>query len=251
MDQAPFSSAIATSSLMTLEGKQGDQYYAMVTSLATKNGVKSLCAGSASGDTRHEKDALLSLIDSECARMSRLVDDMLFLASADAKTWNLNLETVDMDTLLIDLYESFQPLCHEKSISLRLELPARPLPRIAADPQRIRQLLMILLDNALTYTPSGCSICIRARAAFSGRHLTVEVANQGCRIPDRVKPYIFDRFYQADGSRSDKRHFGLGLSITKELVSLHGGEIQAADEPGGGACFSVTLPAASPSADAQ
>ena len=341
MDKAPVSSTVSVTSLMTVEGDHKDRYYAMVLSMDTKSGVKSLCAvslippvreslretllllcllavsgvaclwliswkfvgwsrkpveesqkkqaqfiASASHELRsplavlraaaaalshepqtdisahsgapthpdpqthtdsrcegQEKDALLSLIDSECARMSRLVDDMLFLASADARSWSLRLETVDMDTLLIEVYESCQPLCHEKSVSLRLELPSRPLPRIAADPQRIRQLLLILLDNARTYTPAGRSISIRARAASSGNIITLEVADQGCGIPDHIKPCIFDRFYQADRSRSDKQHFGLGLSIAKELVRLHGGTIRAADEPGGGTCFSVTLPA--------
>ncbi len=377
MDRAPVSSTVNTTLLMTVEGDQGDQYYAMVTSLATKNGVKSLCAVSlippvgeslketllllsllavsgivclwlvswkfvgwslkpveesqkkqaqfiaaASHELRsplavlraaasslshaqepqsssdppspapkpqsspdpsphmqepqsppapsprtpnprrppgpnspqpadfpceeQEKDVLLSLIDSECARMSRLVDDMLFLASADAKTWSLRLETVDMDTLLIDLYEAFQPLCREKGIPLRLELPSQPLPRITADPERIRQLLLILLDNAKTYTPPGRSVSLRARV--SGNLLTLEVADQGCGIPDHIKHYVFDRFYRADGSRSDKQHFGLGLSIARELTLLHGGKIQAADEPGGGACFSVSLPITLPPA---
>ncbi len=201
-------------------------------------------AVSALSQEPNEKDTLLPLIDSECVRMSRLVDDMLFLASADAKGWSLllSLEKVDMDTLLIDLYESFRPACRERGITLRLDLPQQSLPQIPGDPQRIRQLLLILLDNARTYTPPEGSISIRAQADASKKLVTVQVADEGCGIPDNVKPYIFDRFYQADRSRTDKQHFGLGLSIAKELVQLHGGKIQVSDEPGGGACFSVSFP---------
>lgn len=199
---------------------------------------------SALSNDPNEKDTLLPLIDSECVRMSRLVDDMLFLASADAKSWSLRLEEVDMDTLLIDLYESFRPVCQDSKISLRLDLPDQSLPRITGDAQRIRQLLLILLDNARTYTPPERSIYIQAR--ISRKELTVQVADEGWGIPDDVKPYIFDRFYQADRSRTDKQHFGLGLSIAKELAALHGGKISVSDRAGGGACFSVSFPTSPP-----
>ena len=71
----------------------------------------------------------------------------------------------------------------------------------------------------------------------------IQVKDQGCGIPRENQPYIFDRFYRADKTRSGKEHFGLGLSIAKELAILHGGTITVADNPGGGSCFSVTLPA--------
>ena len=189
-----------------------------------------------------EKDTLLPLIDSECVRMSRLVDDMLFLASADAKSWSLHMEKVDMDTLLIDLYESFLPVCREHEITLRLELPQLALPSVAGDPQRIRQLLLILLDNARTYTPQNRSIYISAQTNVSKKLLTVQVADEGQGIPDNIKPYIFDRFYQADRSRTDKQHFGLGLSIARELAQLHEGTIRVLDREGGGPCFIVRFP---------
>lgn len=189
-----------------------------------------------------ERDSLLSVIDSECSRMSRLIDDMLLLAAADAKTWTLRFQDVDMDTLLIDLFEAFQPSCREKNIRLRLELPDSSLPRIQGDPQRIRQLLLILLDNAAHYTPSGSSVHIRASVCSRNHMLAVQVIDEGCGIPDENKPYIFDRFYQADSSRSDKQHFGLGLSIARELTELHHGTIKLSDAEQGGSCFTVELP---------
>lgn len=100
-----------------------------------------------------QKETLLKTMDAECARMSRLIDDMLFLASADAKTWDVRLTQTDMDTLLIETYEAFLPACSDKQITLQLELPEEPLPSMLADPERIRQILIILLDNALSYTP--------------------------------------------------------------------------------------------------
>lgn len=194
------------------------------------------------GNGSKEKDALLPVIDSECVRMSRLIDDMLLLASADAKTWSIHMQSVDMDTLLIDLYEAFLPSCREKGVALHLKLPEASLPAVSGDPQRIRQLLLVLLDNARNYTPAGSSVSICARAACEKSVLTLQIIDEGCGIPNQCKPYVFDRFYQADSSRSDKQHFGLGLSIAKELVLLHHGTITLTDGPKGGSCFTVELP---------
>ena len=199
-------------------------------------------AAAALGTGPKEKDALLSVIDSECVRMSRLIDDMLLLASADAKTWSLQMQAVDMDTLLIDLFESFAPACRQKDITLDLDLPETSLPQISGDPQRIRQLLLALLDNAKNHTPGGRSITIRCRVNPQRQILAIQILDEGCGIPDQDKPHVFDRFYQADASRSDKHHFGLGLSIVKELVQLHRGTITLSDSGAGGACFTVELP---------
>lgn len=199
-------------------------------------------AVSAMSDSPQKKDTLLPLIDKECVRMSRLIDDMLLLASADARTWSLQMKETDMDTLLINLFEAFQPACQEKGISLHLDLPADSLPHVVCDSDRTRQVLLVLLDNAAYYTPAGRSIFIRAQVNERKRILDLQVIDEGCGIAPEDKPYIFDRFYQADSARSDKQHFGLGLSIARELVLLHQGTICLSDNPEGGSCFSVRLP---------
>ena len=242
-------------------------------------------AGSSRASEGRQSTDLLSTFDSECARMARLIDDMLLLASADARTWKLQLSDVDMDTLLIDTYDAYLPLCRQKGIDLRLALPENALPKLCADAERIRQILAILLDNAMTYTPAGRAIQICAESsvcngkAHSDLHsckdsshsvqteqpdhlslalrktrirlikrrktagcLTLHVIDEGPGIPDDMKAHIFDRFYRADSARSDKSHFGLGLSIAKELVCLHGGNISVADAEAGGSCFSVSFP---------
>ncbi len=152
------------------------------------------------------------------------------------------MQAVDMDTLLIDLFESFAPACRQKDITLNLDLPETSLPQIPGDPQRIRQLLLALLDNAKNHTPGGRSITIRSRSNPQSQILAIQILDEGCGIPDQDKPHVFDRFYQADASRSDKHHFGLGLSIVKELVQLHRGTITLSDSGAGGACFTVELP---------
>lgn len=189
-----------------------------------------------------KKDTLLPLIDRECVRMSRLIDDMLLLASMDAKTWELQWEKVDMDTLFLDLLEMYQPVCREKGIDLQLALPECPLPLIPGDAQRIRQILMVLLDNACRFTPAGKAILLHAEVHEKKRRIDLQVIDEGCGIAPKDRPYLFDRFYQADSARSDKQHFGLGLSIAKELTELHHGKISAVTDEKGRNSFIVSLP---------
>lgn len=94
-------------------------------------------------------------IDRECSRMSCLVGDMLLLASADTGQWSLRTSSLDMDTLLISIYERFEPLYQDKGVCLKLDLPEASLPRIYGDENRLEQIFAVLLDNALRYTPKN------------------------------------------------------------------------------------------------
>lgn len=196
-----------------------------------------------------KQEQFMNNIDKECSRMSYLVGDMLLLASADAGRWTVRTAPLDMDTLLISVYERYETLCQDKGVSLSLDLPQSPLPKVKGDEKRLEQVLSILLDNALRYTPKGRQIRLSAnvqenRRRFAGEKtvLCLTVSDQGCGMEDEVKKHVFERFYRADGSRSDKQHYGLGLSIAKELVQLHGGTIHVSDSESGGASFEIKLP---------
>ena len=173
-------------------------------------------------------------IERECARMARLVDDLLLLAGMDAKSWTVHMRPVDLDTLLIECYDLYTPLAKESGHSLTLDLPDDPLPPVMGDGQRLIQVLSILIDNALQHTPTGTHITIRP---YAGAHsIRIAVVDDGPGIAPEHKAYLFDRFYRTDKARSDKEHFGLGLSIAKEIAALHGG-LSMADTPGGGVTF--------------
>lgn len=179
-------------------------------------------------------------IDKECVRLSALIEDLLLLASADAKNWKVKRELIDMDMLLIETYDSFQPFCREKNKRLKLELPEDMLPKIRGDLLRMKQILAILLDNAVSYTKDNDTITLRS---FRKKNqLCIEVEDHGPGIETAKKEDIFERFYKGDKSRGDKSHFGLGLSIARELVQLHEGRISVKDTEGGGVTFSVYLP---------
>lgn len=181
-----------------------------------------------------------SAITEECVRMSRLIGDMLTLASADNSTWSLHKEQVDLETLLLTASEHFEQIAAKKAIALSVVLPDDPLPKCRCDRQRMGQVLAVLMDNAVSYTPKGGRIELSAELYHRG--IQLKVADNGVGIPDEHKAHIFDRFYRADASRSKKEHYGLGLCVAKEIVNLHHGMLTIADTPGGGATFILTLP---------
>lgn len=199
----------------------------------------------ASAATLHYQDLstqehFTTIIEKECKRMGRLVDDLLLLANADAKTWSVHFTMVELDTLLINLRECFLPVSKLHHISLKLILPEYTVPLLYADSQRLEQVLTILLDNAFSYTPEGGNVTLSL--SFEMHQFKICVIDNGCGIPDEHKSHIFDRFYRVDHTRHDKEHFGLGLSIAYEIIRLHQGSLSLHDTPGGGCTFVIQLP---------
>ena len=182
----------------------------------------------------------VKILDKECMRMSKLVRDMLLLASSDAKSWTICKNTIDIDTLLISLYETYEPICINRKICLRLEISETSYPKFCADEERLFQILTIYMENAIHHSTGNKQIEIKT--AVTAKHITFFVIDHGKGIPEDDKPYIFNRFYCADKSRTDKSNFGLGLSIADELAKMMNGKVGCKDTDGGGATFFVTLP---------
>ena len=182
----------------------------------------------------------VKILDKECMRMSKLVRDMLLLASSDAKSWTICKNTIDTDTLLISLYETYEPICISKKICLRLEISETSYPKFCADEERLFQILTIYMENAIHHSVGNKQIEIKTEV--TAKHITFFVTDHGKGIPEDDKPYIFNRFYCADKSRTDKSNFGLGLSIADELAKMMNGKVGCKDTDGGGATFFVTLP---------
>lgn len=187
-----------------------------------------------------EQPRFFDSIESEGQRMARLIEDMLLLASSDSKTWSIRPGMTELDTLLLETYEKYEPTAREKKLHLQIHLPEDALAPCFCDKERIGQTLSILIDNAFSYTPPGGTVCLSAGTA--DKYFTISVADNGPGIPDDQKEKIFDRFYRADDARSNRGHFGLGLCIAKEIVLLHKGTLTVTDAPEGGAVFTILLP---------
>lgn len=180
---------------------------------------------------------LLRNAQSETDRMVRLTDDLLLLANGDLGNLPTHLETVAPDNLCIELYDQFYLLAKQTAHELTLSLPNTAVPSIQADAGRLKQLLSILLNNAIDHTPAGTAIELILCGGGEKTPTAFLVADHGGGISNEDKAHIFDRFYRADTSRTSKRNFGLGLSVARELARLHHATLTVEDTPGGGATF--------------
>jgi signal transduction histidine kinase len=186
--------------------------------------------------------ATIDSLHEEASLLSRLVDDLQELALAEANDLKLIAQPEDI-TLLIDRAAALmRPQATTKGIALSVEL-SQNLPPVNIDAHRISQVLHNLVENAITHTGSGGTV--RITATQLDGWLKVGVADSGEGIPASDLPYIFERFYRADKSRSRTTGgHGLGLTIAKRLVEAHGGGIEVQSEVGKGSYFTFTLPLA-------
>ncbi|MDN3017293.1 ATP-binding protein [Paenibacillus sp. BSR1-1] len=182
---------------------------------------------------------ILSNMRQEVKRMTHLVSDLLTLARSDSNTIELKTETFDFRPYADKALESVSPLAAAKQISLNLESPAVLM--AVGDPERLSQLLYILLDNAIKYTPNEGKV--KLFLSEEGQELGIAVQDTGIGIEREEIKQIFERFYRSDKSRSRQMGgHGLGLSIAKWIVDTHKGTIKVSSEIGKGSTFIVRIP---------
>lgn len=200
-------------------------------------------SASAISDSPEHSGRLIDTILKECRRGSSLIKNLLLLASADSQNITIQKVRFEIDELLLNLLELYEPLCRSRGGVLLLELPEEPLPDAYADPDLCRQILTILLDNAVSYGLSGNQTKrILIQAGYVDKSLSVCVADHGPGLSDTEKGLVFDRFYRADKSRNEKEHFGLGLSIAADLARLQDISLRLTDTAGGGCTFTLEIP---------
>ena len=183
--------------------------------------------------------ALLASLHEEAVLLQRVIDDLQDLAAADAGTLRLRPEPVRADELLQQVAAAHRVAADTAGVALRTEVTGTPW--LTADPVRMRQALGNLVSNALRHTPSGGTVTLAARR--EGDEAVLTVADTGCGIAPDDLPYVFDRFWRAEKSRSRRTGgSGLGLSIVRQLLAAHDGTAEAANGPGTGAVFTLRLP---------
>ena len=185
--------------------------------------------------------SLINTIEKEGKRMANLVNDMMLLAKTDSGKLTYDMQPAELDTLLIETYEAFYPLAKESPnhVRLNISLPEENIPVCVCDGERIKQVLSILLSNAISYSKPEGHIWLAIKT--NGKNIILSVADDGIGISAEAKEHIFDRFYRVEDSRSTKEHFGLGLSIAREIVNAHHGSITVHDNDGGGSVFEIML----------
>jgi heavy metal sensor kinase len=185
----------------------------------------------------------LEIISQESRQMSSLIDQLLTLARADAGKEQWNFTEVNLGKLISNLSTDVEVLCQEKGLSFQLGQPQDLV--VKGDEARLRELFMNLLDNAIRYTPAPGTVSISLRR--EGQMAVVAITDTGIGIPAEDIPFIFERFYRVDKSRSRAEGgTGLGLAICRHIAEAHGGKIEVESQMGTGSTFSVWLPLLSP-----
>jgi signal transduction histidine kinase len=200
-----------------------------------------------------ERMAMLEDAYAEAERMASLVNQLLLLARADAassgayglrEAWldeqiRGRREPVELDRVAMDVFHHAQLQARQKD--LRLRVTGLEPATVLGDPAHIRQIALILVDNAIKYTPAGGQVDIAV--GRRGQRVAFSVADTGIGIAPEALPNIFERFYRSDQAREREEHgSGLGLAIAKWMVDSHGGAIRVSTTPGQGSTFTVLLP---------
>jgi len=188
------------------------------------------------------RDRFLETVEAETDRMIRLVNDLLVLSRADSAALNLSCKPADLGRLAQASADRLAEQAQARELTIQVEIDPET-PPAWADADRIEQVLLNLLDNAIKYSRPGGSITLRV-SATPDRHALVQVIDEGVGIPAAELPHLGQRFYRADKARSRAQGgHGLGLAIAQSLIHAHGGELWLESEEGAGTTASFTLPA--------
>ena len=202
--------------------------------------VRSALEGLRDGLIAPTPSTLASLHD-KILLTTRLVRDLHQLTLADAGRLSIQLSSCRIEEILDSIVETIGVQLEDSNIRLDRTIPTG-LPSVVADRQRVEQVFLNLLANAIRHTPEGGSISMCADEHTNG--IQVSVCDTGPGLTEADLAHVFDRFYRADEARTSDGGAGLGLSIAKALVDAQGGRIRAENGPSGGACFHVVLPTA-------
>ena len=195
------------------------------------------------GELNPEQREYLQITLKNSQQLKSMIDDLLDVTRLQAGKARIEPQLTSIPDLIADTVTTLQETAAAKGITLSSN-GAPQLSSAYADPTRVRQILIILVDNALKFTPANGVVKVQARVFEKDpRFLLLEVSDSGCGIPPDITEQIFERLYEApDPGLAGRKGLGLGLHICKELVTRQGGQIWASSEPGNGTILSFTLP---------
>jgi PAS domain S-box-containing protein len=199
--------------------------------------------GGLAGELNKEQRQYQQIVLKNIRQLQSMIDDLLAVTRLETGKLTVELESVSVSDAVTDSLNTLQVTARAKEVTLSYALPP-DLPPAHADPTRLRQILIVLLDNAIKFTSDGGTVDIQARLLPQNHHLLlVEVSDTGCGISPEITERIFERLYQvSDDTQASRKGLGLGLHICKELVSRQGGHIWVKSQPQKGSTFSFTLP---------
>lgn len=195
------------------------------------------------GDVNPEQQEYLEIVLRNVKQLESMINDLLEVTRVQAGKLTIELQRTSVSDAIFYAVETLQGAAAAKGISLTSDVD-HSLPPICADPTRVRQILIILIDNAIRFTPANGTVAVQVRVLEEDPSLLLlKVSDSGCGIDPALTERIFERLFQgSDPARVGRKGLGLGLYICKELVTRQGGHIWAKSSGGEGAVFSVTLP---------
>jgi signal transduction histidine kinase len=195
------------------------------------------------GETNLEQREYLEIVLRNVKQLQSMINDLFDVTGVQAGKLRIDLQCASVSDAIVYTVNSLEGAAAAKGITLSSDIEDR-LPSICADPTRVRQILVILVDNAIKFTPVNGTVKIRARTlAGDPNLLLLEVSDSGCGICPDVRERIFERLFQAsDPASAGRKGLGLGLYICKDLVTRQGGKIWASSNLGQGSIFSATFP---------
>lgn len=210
------------------------------TPMTSIKGYADLLVNNKVGDLSPVQRKSIEVIKSNADRLSNLVNDILDISRIDAGRVKLDMQAVDMNSLADSVLDSFVYQIQEKNLSLSTQIPPE-LPPVYADPNRVMQVLVNLVGNAVKYTRSNDSIALNI--AVRDGYIQTDVHDTGLGLSEEDQKHVFDRFFRAErDADSLVDGTGLGLPIAKMFVELMGGKIWLRSELGKGSTFSFTVP---------
>lgn len=211
------------------------------TPLTSIKGYSETLLEGALDDKAHARD-FVTIIYSESDRLAKLINDLLDLSRIESGKMELDVRPVEVKKVIEDVLNGLKGASLEKSLRITLDIP-EPAKFVLADEQKISQVIVNLIDNAIKYNRKDGSITITV--CEQGQNIRTEITDTGCGIPEKDLPRIFERFYRVDKGRSRQLGgTGLGLAIVKHIVQAHGGEVFVTSVEGKGSAFGFTLPRA-------
>jgi len=198
--------------------------------------------GGLAGELNAEQREYQEIVLKNIRQLQSMIDDLLEVTRLETGKLTVEPESVSVANCVIDTFNTLQVTARAKGVTLSYEVPS-DLPSANADPTRLRQILIILLENAIKFTPEGGAVRVEARLAGDSQSLLFEVSDTGCGMDPAITERIFERHFQVtERIQSSRKGLGLGLYICKELVTRQGGKIWVECQTVAGCTFSFTLP---------
>jgi signal transduction histidine kinase len=186
-----------------------------------------------------EQDALREAVGS-CKRLIRMVNSMLDISQIESGRTPMHFDPADLRQLVNGTVALFQNEARQRNLSLSMQIPAR-LPKVVLDGERVQQVLVNLIGNAVKFTPDGGSVRVAVKYRSDAQQVEISVSDTGIGIAPQQQSQIFEEFGPTRRTHPEQGA-GLGLAISRRIVQAHGGTIRVSSEPGRGSTFEVVLP---------